>query len=90
MKKIIEAFKPCGPITVQLIRDDKTGEDYYIEINPRYGGGAPLSIKAGADSSDILLKLLHGEKIGYISGAAEDGATYSRFDQSIRVDIVGE
>ncbi len=90
MRKIIEAFKPCGPITVQLIRDDKTGEDYYIEINPRYGGGAPLSIKAGADSSEVLLKLMQGEKIGYISGAAEDGATYSRFDQSIRVDIVGE
>ena len=90
MKKIIESFKPCGPITVQLIRDDKTGEDYYIEINPRYGGGAPLSIKAGANSCEMLLKMVKGEKTGYISGAAEDGATYCRFDQSIRVDKVGE
>ena len=27
MEAIIRAFKPCGPITVQLIRDKKTGDD---------------------------------------------------------------
>ena len=85
MKRIIEAFKPCGPITVQLIRDIKSGNDYYIEINPRYGGGAPLSMKAGADSSEVMLKLLSGQKVDYIEAAAEDGAIYSRFDQSIKV-----
>ena len=85
MNKIIESFKPCGPITVQLIRDFKTGDDYFIEINPRYGGGAPLSMKAGADSSEVMLKLLSGQKIEYIEEAAEEGAIYSRFDQSIRV-----
>lgn len=86
MKTIIEAFKPCGPITVQLIRDAKTGDDYYIEINPRYGGGAPLSIKAGADSSEFMLKMLNGQKVEYQDEAAEEGAIYSRFDQSIKVD----
>lgn len=84
-KRIIKAFKPCGPITIQLIRDVKSGDDYYIEINPRYGGGAPLSMKAGADSSEVMLKLLSGRKVDYIEEAAEDGAIYSRFDQSIRV-----
>ena len=43
-KMIIAGFKPCGPMTVQLIQDEVTGENYYIEINPRYGGGAPLSM----------------------------------------------
>lgn len=85
MKRIIEAFKPCGPITVQLIRDIKSGDDYYIEINPRYGGGAPLSMKAGADSSEVMLKLLSGQRVDYMEAAAEDGAIYSRFDQSIKV-----
>ena len=85
MKTIIESFKPCGPITVQLIRDLKSGDDYYIEINPRYGGGAPLSIKAGADSSEVMLKILNGYKFEYQEAAAEDGAVYSRFDQSIKV-----
>lgn len=85
MKKLVESYKPCGQITVQLIREEKTGDDYYIEINPRFGGGAPLSIKAGADSAQALLRLLAGEKLKYVDMAAEDGAVYSRFDQSVRV-----
>lgn len=86
MKRLIADYKPHGAITVQMIRDERTGDDYYIEINPRYGGGAPLSIKAGADSAEAMLHLLKGETIDYIPFAAEDGAIYSRFDQSIRVD----
>lgn len=84
-KALIKKFKPRGAITIQLIREDKTGVDYYIEINPRYGGGAPLSIKAGADSPVMMLRLLSGEKIGYQADSAINNAVYSRFDQSIRV-----
>jgi len=85
MKRLIKNYKPCGQITVQLIRQKGTGDDYYTEINPRFGGGAPLTIKAGADSAEMMLRLLNGETIGYIDGAAEDGAVFSRFDQSVRV-----
>lgn len=85
MQQLVKDYKPCGQITVQMIRQDSTGDDYYIEINPRFGGGAPLSIKAGADSAEALLRLLNGEKLGYVNDAAEDGAIYSRFDQSVRV-----
>lgn len=85
MQALIKDFKPCGQITVQLIRDKISGEDYYIEINPRFGGGAPLSIKAGADSAKAVLKMLNGEPLMYVEGAAKDGAIYSRFDQSICV-----
>ncbi|MBQ9520192.1 MAG: ATP-grasp domain-containing protein [Acholeplasmatales bacterium] len=84
-KKIIENFKPCGPITIQLIRQTTTGDDYYIEINPRFGGGAPLSMKAGANSAEATLKMLAGERLHFVHDAAEDGAVYSRFDQSVRV-----
>ena len=86
MQRLIERLKPCGAITVQLIRDSKTSEDYFIEINPRFGGGAPLSIKAGADSAEMMLRLLSGDKVNYQTKAAEDGAIFSRFDQSVRVD----
>lgn len=86
MQTLITDYKPCGQITVQLIREEKTGENYYIEINPRFGGGAPLSIKAGADSADAVLRMLNGEKLNYISHAAKDGAVYCRFDQSICVN----
>lgn len=86
MHKLIADFKPCGQITVQLIQDAKTGDNYYIEINPRFGGGAPLSIKAGADSAKAVLEMLQGKALRYVPKAAEDGAVYSRFDQSIQVN----
>ena len=85
IKQLIDDYRPCGQITVQMIRKKSTEEDYYIEINPRFGGGAPLSMKAGADSAEALLRLLQGEKLQYMQYAAEDGAIYSRFDQSVRV-----
>lgn len=85
MMQLIRDYKPCGAITVQLIRQNSTGKDYYIEINPRFGGGAPLSMMAGAHAAEALLRILSGETLSYQEGAAEDGAVYSRFDQSVRV-----
>lgn len=86
MQTLIKDFKPCGQITVQLIREEATGDDYYIEINPRFGGGAPLSIKAGADSAEAVIRMLSGEMLKYMEKAARDGAVYSRFDQSVCVN----
>lgn len=84
---LTDKFKPCGPMTVQLIRDSRTGEDYYIEINPRYGGGAPLSMKAGARSAEVVLKLLSEEPVDYLNlQRISDGAVYSRFDQCVCTD----
>ena len=85
-RNLIARFQPCGPMTVQLIRQNRTCDDYYIEINPRFGGGAPLSMKAGARSAEAILKLLSGEKVDY-SDAIDDGAVYSRFDQSVRTAV---
>lgn len=81
MKNLCRAFHPRGPITVQLIKDSE-GINWYIEINPRFGGGAPLSMKAGARSAETILKLISGEEITR-SAVIKDGAVYSRFDQSV-------
>lgn len=80
---IIGRFHPVGTITVQLIREQESGRDYFIEINPRFGGGAPLSIKAGADIPGVILHMLMGEKPSLLPHAAKDGAVYTRFDDSI-------
>ena len=85
MKRLCADYKPRGQITVQLIKASD-GTDWYIEINPRFGGGAPLSIKAGANSAEAIIRILKGEKLGYKDHAAIDDAIYSRFDQSVRVD----
>lgn len=86
MRELCKRFKPCGPLTVQLIKD-AYGENYYIEINPRFGGGSPLSMKAGSDSAEYVLCLLLGEKISFQSDQIADGAIFSRFDQSICINM---
>lgn len=87
VKKLLDIFKPCGPITIQLIKNLETGINYYIEINPRFGGGAPLSMKAGARTAEILLNLLNDKKYSY-KKLARDGEIYSRFDQSICISNI--
>ncbi len=85
IRSLLKIYKPCGPLTVQLIREHSTLTDWYIEINPRFGGGCPLSMKAGADAARALIMLLNGKALSFIPNAAINGATYSRFDQSVRV-----
>jgi len=61
-ERILANLKAIGPITLQCIKD-KTGKIYFIEINPRFGGGAPISFKAGAHSAKYIYRLLRGEKL---------------------------
>ena len=84
IKNIIRDFSAVGPITVQLIKD-RIGRNFYIEINPRFGGGAPLSMKAGADSAEMIIRMLDGERIEYQPYAARDKEVYCRFDDSVCV-----
>ncbi len=57
----------------------------YIEINPRFGGGAPMSIQSGADSCENLYRLLMGENLEYNENY-RDNIMFFRFDNSICVD----
>ncbi|MFC4322626.1 ATP-grasp domain-containing protein [Litchfieldia salsa] len=81
--KLMKVFKPIGHITVQLMKTNKGIE--YIEINPRFGGGAPMSIMSGADSCENLFRLLMGEKLEYNENY-KDNLTFLRFDSSICLD----
>lgn len=80
IKRLINILKPIGHITIQLMKTSKGIE--YIEINPRFGGGAPMSIKAGADSCENLYRLLLGEKLEYNENY-RDNIMFLRFDDSI-------
>lgn len=82
-EKIVEELCPAGPITVQLIREEKTGKDYFIEINPRFGGGAPLSMKAGADMAGEVLEELK-RKNEQKSSKSEDEVEFQSADEEKR------
>ena len=71
-----------GIITVQLILTEK-GQMKFIEINPRFGGGAPLSIKAGANFPKWILQELLGQRATIKFDGFKDGLTMLRYDAEI-------
>ena len=77
---LVEKLKPFGHITLQCIKNENG--IYFIEINPRFGGGAPMSIVAGANSIENLIKLKKGEKLSY-NEDWKDNIIFSRFDNSV-------
>lgn len=85
-KKIAQKLLTIGPITIQCIKTDK--EIKFIEINPRFGGGVILSIKAGANSPLYLIKLALGEKIEPQIGKYKVNLYMSRYDNEIFLDKI--
>ena len=86
VRRLMGCLGAIGHITVQC-RKTRRGVEY-IEINPRFGGGAPMSIAAGADSCEKLYRLLQGEKLVFSDDWRED-LTFLRFDASIILDENG-
>ncbi|MCR5651443.1 MAG: ATP-grasp domain-containing protein [Lachnospiraceae bacterium] len=81
--RLLKVLKPIGHITLQCMKTENGIK--YIEINPRFGGGAPMSIKAGADSCENLYRLLQGEKLSYNEDYRKD-LTFLRFDACIMLN----
>ena len=61
----------------------------FIEINPRFGGGAPISIKAGANSPKYLYQLLIGEALVYHE-EFEEGILGLRYDEAVFLNKEGK
>ena len=78
--KLISSFKFIGNITIQLIK--KNHELYYIEINPRFGGGTPVSIMAGAKSCHYALDMMLNKPLIHYPKIKED-LYFSRYDQTV-------
>ncbi len=54
-KDIITKGQFQGPITIQFLKEEKSGTPYLMEINPRFGGGVIASIAAGANTSSCII-----------------------------------
>ena len=82
-KRLIETLT-AGPgvITLQLFLTGKN-KITFIEINPRFGGGVPLSIKAGADFPKWILQELSGSKPRINPQSFKDGLIMLRYDSEV-------
>ena len=84
IKRLLLKLKPVGHVTIQCIKTEDNVVNI-LEINPRFGGGAPMSIDAGADSPKNLYRLLMNQKLKYNEDYM-DNIYFFRFDDSIMVE----
>ena len=89
-RRVVDALGPCqGVITVQCIRTPQR-RIRVIEINPRFGGGVPLAIHAGADFPKWILTELLGNKPRINATGFRDDIAMLRFVDSVFVPGAGK
>jgi carbamoyl-phosphate synthase large subunit len=79
-----EALPFAGPVNIQCRLH--RGEPVIFEINPRFSGGIPLTIQAGADFTQMLLKMVLGRAVVPAVGQFRDGLWMTSFESSFFLD----
>lgn len=80
-KIIVEKLGGIGPITIQCFK--KGDEIKFIEINPRFGGGYPLSFAAGVNYPELLIRMVLGEKVTPRLGEFEENLIMLRWEDAV-------
>lgn len=70
----------AGAVNIQCRLVD--GVPVIFEINPRFSGGIPLTIQAGADFAQMLLMLAMGRKVAPSIGEFRDNLWMTSFESS--------
>ncbi|MGG0724429.1 ATP-grasp domain-containing protein [Bacillus mycoides] len=80
---VIKALpNPIGCITLQCFKKED-GQITFIEINPRFGGGVPLSIEAGADFPLWTIEMCQGEMFTEQDFNWREDLTMLRYDEVV-------
>lgn len=84
-KKVVEALPGAvGCITVQCFKTLDEGLKF-IEINPRFGGGFPLAIRAGADFPRWIIEMLLGISSDFAIDEWQEDIVMLRYDNELFV-----
>lgn len=84
-KKVVDVLPGAmGCITVQCFLTPND-EIKFIEINPRFGGGFPLSLQAGADFPRWIIEMMLGKNPEITIDGWQDGIVMLRYDDAIFV-----
>ena len=84
IKKLSKHLKGAfGCLTIQIFKRDK--DIVFIEINPRFGGGYPLSFLAGADYAKFIKDIYENKKLNYFE-EWQDNLIMLRYDAEVLVD----
>jgi carbamoyl-phosphate synthase large subunit len=82
-RRAAEALGSIGPINVQCRVVD--GTPMIFEINPRFSGGIPLTIAAGADFPRALVHLVRGRSLDLEYGQFQSGLWMTSYETSVFV-----
>lgn len=78
------ALPMVGAVNIQCrVVDDRP---VVFEINPRFSGGIPLTIAAGADFPRMLVDLAWGHRVRPAIGRFRDGLWMTSFESAVFVD----
>lgn len=77
--------QPIGCITVQCFKTN-SGQISFIEINPRFGGGIPLTLHSGADFPKWILQEMAGLPCAANMHSWKDDLAMLRYDDEIIVN----
>lgn len=79
-----EALEPAGPMNVQHMLDED-GIPYLIEINPRFSGSSCLTVEAGVNEFDLLVRNALDEEIEPVD-EYETGLGIIRYTDQVYID----
>ena len=75
-----------GPLTVQcFVSDDGDASVRFTEINPRVGGGLPLSVAAGANYPKQIIRMALGQSLAPCIGDFADEFYMFRYEEGVYV-----
>lgn len=77
----VAALRFAGPINIQCRVEN--GEPTVFEINPRFSGGIPLTIEAGADFPLMLLRLAAGRSVSPSIGRFRANLWMTNYEASV-------
>jgi carbamoyl-phosphate synthase large subunit len=78
------ALQFAGAVNIQCRVVD--GRPVVFEINPRFSGGIPLTIEAGADFPAMLLRLAAGQRVAPAIGRFRDNLWMTSYETSLFLD----
>ncbi len=71
-----KAIGQAGPMDVDFFKHE--GAYYIVELNPRFGGGYPVTQLAGADYPNMLVRMLRGEQLKSNIGEYQIGVVMTK------------
>lgn len=80
-ERVCAAMPFVGPINIQCRM--RGSVPTVFEINPRFSGGIPLTIAAGADFPSMLVAMARGERVDPCIGRFSDDLWISKYESAV-------